>query len=164
MAFAKEFKQGEDYEYSYTPKSPNEKLLASYGFYVENNPQSVAGTHFTITKAFFIKEKHDLCVRLNCFDQRFDSFYDDDAIQSANIQTFLNHHEINEGILNFLRLYVLPNHKFKAEHIYSILKKKRWISFDNELMALGYYRACIVYHFDQFKVKQVKIYTINILY
>jgi hypothetical protein len=158
LGFCKEFKKGEDYEYSYSPFSPNEKLLASYGFYIENNAQSMAATFFPIQKLHFPKVKHDLCTRLECFDAAFENFYADKNAHNANVQAFVNPHSINVRILNALRLYVLPNDKFIAEKAFERLSNKKWLSYTNEVMALSYYRGCLTYHFTQFKLSPVTLF------
>jgi hypothetical protein len=155
LSFGKKFKEGEEYVYSYAPSSPNEKLLFSYGFYVENNPQSIAGTFVPILKKFFPKAKHDLCLKIKCIDNPFTSFYDDDSRNHANIQFYFNQYEISNNVLNLIRLYVLPSDKFQPQPLYKRLSKKKWISYENEVLALTYYRGCLVFHFEQFPIKKV---------
>jgi hypothetical protein len=155
FCIAKSFKEGEEYVYSYTRSSGNEKLLFSYGFYIENNPHSVASSYIYILKKFFPRSKHDLAVRLKCVQFPFIHFYEDNSRDHADFKFYFNQYEINNNVLDLIRLYFLPTENLEPEQLFKRLSKKKWISYENEVLALTYYRGCLVFHFEQFPIKKV---------
>jgi hypothetical protein len=147
ITFTSDFKKGEDYEYSYLPSTPNEKLLSAYGFYIDHNPQSVTAIYMSFAKQHFPKSKYEICLTLDCFNVSFDEFYAKEHLKQANLQILLMSHTINDRILNAFRLYVYPNEIFEPNLARERLKKGKWIFYEIEIKALALYRdVCNNYH------------------
>lgn len=160
IALDKDYKAGEEYEYSYLPKSPNERLLLQYGFILKNNPQSVATVTFNLQKQFFTKKKYEACKLIECFDQNFDHFYQLSHITNTNIITQVSPHKLNEKLINAFKIYVHPNDKFIPDFATKRLKNNQWISYESELGGYSYFRENLVFQLSNAKIKFVLFYII----
>ena len=153
----KEFKKNQDYEYSYQPVATNENLIFSYGFYIKNNPQSLTKIVVPISKKFFPIEKYEVCAKLNCFDGSLDHIYKDNRILNFQIDTYINRFYLKNGILNVVRLLILPNENIDRDVLYKKLKKGHILNYDNEMLSLAYMIKSIQAEISRPLLKFVKI-------
>lgn len=134
-----QFQPEEEYSYTYLPQASNERLLRNYGFYIDNNPLSTCGFETSFHKTLFTKEKYEICKKINCIDKNIDSIYMNRQFTHIPIDVTFFPHKINERYLNSIRIYVEPITNFNASFIFKSLKKKRWISYNNEMTSLVLY-------------------------
>ena len=126
-------KNGEIF-YNYTGKSePNSLLIETYGFYVKNNITKF----FTLTFTEKINEyqtlKHDLCLKLNCYEKN--SFYDDSQNYFLTVKITPND---NSHLLNFFRLdfSAMDEGINISESTFNKLILKKSLSYENEVKSL----------------------------
>ena len=74
---------------------------------------------------------------INCVDNNYDSFYQDNRMTQLPIKVVLSPHKLNKRYLDTVRLYVQPVAEFNATLFERRLKKGRWISYNNEMSALA---------------------------
>ena len=121
----------------------NEKLLLSYGFYFDYNPQSMLTFETSLFKDWFTKEKYEVCKKIGCLDGNYDGFYLDTKLKTAPVKVALFPHTINKKIIDTFRLYVEPLNKFNATLFEKRLRKGKWVHYDNEVTALGLFQFII---------------------
>lgn len=138
----KENQPGDEYSYTYVTRPSNEKLLFSYGFYIENNDFSTTMLRSTLNKPQINREKHNLIVKLKLLDQAFDGFFNSNH-QSLALLQLIDKHSINEKVLNVFRIYFYKNNMFNPSLIERRLASGQLLNFENELLSLIYFRGVI---------------------
>jgi hypothetical protein len=135
---------GEEYDYSYSPKAGNDKLVMIYGFYINDNPYSHVKFLLPVNKVLFNKDKYQLCKDLNLFETDLSGFHDS-QYNLANIEAMMNRTAIDENILNTMKVIVYPPEQFvkDRQNIARNIKKGRWISYQNEIQGIALYREYV---------------------
>lgn len=168
IGYDKSFQAGEDYEFSYMKVFPNEKLLFSYGFYLDNNPHSFAHLNIKINKTIFTKEKNEICLKLNCFPESLEFIYNNNNIQVLDIVQYVNDKKIDVGLMNSFRLMNFnetefnqisenqQNYNSSLNFVYKRLSKNKIINYNNEMKSLSLYRKHILDEIHNSKEKKLK--------
>jgi hypothetical protein len=136
--------------------------LLNNGFIVNNNPYSISYLPIKINKLGFTPEKNDVCNMVGCFDFSMDSYFKDYKVDAVNLVSPIEKNEINERVLNFIRLFVLPNEEVKKSglDVTNLLLSGQSINFENEIKALAKYRNDIIDGLSSSKLKLVFIINI----
>ena len=142
ISLIKSFKSGQKYQYSYTSKAGNEKLLLYYGFILENNSFSNTVVKQQVFKPQMTREKLNLMKKLNVIENPYDLFFSTNQ-QSINLYQQINNNSINEDFLNQIRIYFSRNENWDENLIESRLQKEQWINYENEIISLSAYRSYI---------------------
>ena len=151
-----EFKVDEEYSITYKMGSTNEILTLDYGFYLKNNPLQSFAFQTSLEKNFFNSEKYELCKKINCMNSNMDDFYSNKKSNIFYAPFMMYNNKLDSKGLNILRLYVEPNIGFNSTMILKRLKHNKWISYNNELTALGLFLYPIKNLDSQIKLNFVK--------
>jgi hypothetical protein len=168
IGYEKSFQAGEDYEFSYMSIFPNEKLLFSYGFYLDNNPYSYAHLKIKLNKNTYSKEKNEICQKLNCFPDSLEFIYKNTNIEVIDIFQYINDKKIDVGLMNSFRLMNFNETEFNETEedtqsnkkdlnfVYKRLSKNKIIDYNNEMKSLSLYREYILNEIYNNKEKILK--------
>ena len=140
------FKENEEYNYFYTTNNEfNIGLVQSYGFYVKNNIDKFFVFQFNIDKNYFDKEKHDLCVKLKCFEEIANYDNDYSHFYNESSSTYVITHKVqqfnNNNILNIFRLMFLPKINTTT---FNQLQNNIPLSYGNELLSISYFNNYVM--------------------
>ena len=130
----KAFKKGEEYGYNYVPRPGNNKLLLSYGFYIDDNIFSDTFINITIVKSIFSLEKYKLAVELKLISNSYEMFYKSNQ-DSIKIPFTLQKLKLSSKLINFIKIYILDERDLRRykNHI----ARDKWISYDNQITVLS---------------------------
>jgi len=139
------FKKGEEVNYSYSSNYYTNIYIGSYGMYFKNVNNKSHIVSILLKKQFFSLVKHDLCLKLNCFEnQNYNIKYEDKSIDQYVVNINL-HSKNNSHILNIFRLSYVDQNMLeqKLDLTYDYLKNGRYLSFEHELLALSTFYTLI---------------------
>lgn len=134
-ALGKKFVKNEEYAYSYMPHASNEKLLFSYGFYLNNNINSKTTFKIPMWKPFLNREKNDIIVKYKLLDYPIDNFFNT-GHSHILIQHSLNKFALNERLLTLMKLYTEPIESYNPKKFETRIKNKQWQSYQSEISSL----------------------------
>lgn len=153
VSLNKDFYKGEEFGYSYVTNASNEKLLYSYGFYVEDNNFSNTVVSIKLFKPQLTREKHNIIMHLKLVDMPFDGFFNTNHNSMTLIQV-LDKNFLSKNVLGVLRIYHLDNKNYDYSIIEKRLQSNQLLSYENEVTALTELRSNIINdHIAKAKIK-----------
>lgn len=135
FSLSKSFNEGEEYNYQYIPFASNEKLLFSYGFYFHRNVYSGISIQTQLTKLYLTKEKYEFLKKINSVEN-IDNYMSANHVQNIPYALNLNPNKVNQKILNFFKVYIQPNDKFRPETTYRKLFNHQFLDYNYEITGL----------------------------
>lgn len=126
------YKTGDNYAYSYIPQASNEKLLLSYGFYLDKNISSKAAVPIHFFKPFINREKYPLIQKLQLLEFSLDPFFNSNQ-NAMSLNMYLSPYKANDKILNLIRIYNIHQNDYNAQLVEERTLKGLWLSYENEL-------------------------------
>ena len=130
----KAFKKGEEYGYNYVDNAGNNKLLQSYGFYINDNIYSDTYINIKTVKASFSLEKYKLAVELKLIENSYEVFYKSTQ-DSILIPFTLDKNKLSAKLSNYIKIYLSDDNDLQKYK--KMLAENKWISYDNQLISLG---------------------------
>lgn len=130
----KTFKKGEEYGYNYVPRPGNNKLLLSYGFYIDDNIFSDTFINITVVKSLFSFEKYKLAVELKLIYNSYEMFYSS-KLESIKIPFTLDKFKLSTKLINFIKIYILEENDFRRYRNH--IAGNKWISYENQITVLS---------------------------